>query len=76
MNFYTLYNVKTFRVTAAIYTFRFLEDKLLYSDNYGMKGKNVNWKIYTYITFVYVVDASRGSVDKVISRQEQDQRQN
>lgn len=41
-----------------------------------MKGKNMNWEIYTYITSVYIVDASRGSVDKVISRQEQDQRQN
>jgi len=43
---------------------------------YGMKGKNMKWEIYTYITSVYIVDASRGSVDKVISRQEQDQRQN
>jgi len=41
-----------------------------------MKGRNINWDIYTYINSVYAIDASRGSVDKVISRQEQDQRQN
>jgi hypothetical protein len=47
-----------------------------YIEQLWNETKNVNYKIYTYIPLVYVVDAYfRGSVDKVTSRQEQDERQ-